>query len=125
MVRDFGAGMPPATLRRIFDPYYTTKAGPDESGKGGTGIGLSTCKNIIEAHGGKIRVESSVGKGTCFTLMLPMEASQAINSAATSGDSEFRFSRCSIGSIAKRLAARRHSNRTLLPTQFQPLYLFR
>lgn len=40
---------------------------------GGTGGGLSTCKNIIEAHGGKIRVESSVGKGTCFTLMLPMQ----------------------------------------------------
>jgi two-component system NtrC family sensor kinase len=73
VVRDFGAGMPPATLRRIFDAYYTTKAGPDESGKGGTGIGLSTCKDIIEAHGGRIRVESSVGKGTCFTLMLPLE----------------------------------------------------
>jgi signal transduction histidine kinase len=73
VVRDFGVGMPPATLRRIFDSYYTTKAGPDESGKGGTGIGLSTCKDIIEAHGGKIRVESSVGKGTCFTLMLPLE----------------------------------------------------
>ncbi len=76
VVRDFGAGMPPATLRRIFEPYYTTKAGPDETGKGGTGIGLATCKNIIEAHGGKIRVESSVGKGTCFTLMLPMERPQ-------------------------------------------------
>ena len=73
VVRDFGAGMPPATLRRIFDSYYTTKAGPDESGKGGTGIGLSTFKDIIEGHGGKIRVQSSVGKGTCFTLMLPLE----------------------------------------------------
>ena len=72
-IRDFGVGMSPSTLRKIFDPYYTTKAGPDESGKGGTGIGLSTCKDIIEAHGGKIRVESSPGKGTCFTLMLPLE----------------------------------------------------
>ncbi len=72
-VRDYGPGIPQDKLRRIFEPFYSTKSGPDESGKGGTGVGLSTCKNIIEAHGGKIRVESSVGKGTCFTLMLPME----------------------------------------------------
>jgi len=71
-VRDFGPGIPQAQLRKIFDPYFTTKSGPDETGKGGTGIGLSTCKNIVEAHGGKIRVESSVGQGTCFTLMLPL-----------------------------------------------------
>jgi signal transduction histidine kinase len=72
-VRDYGPGIPQDKLRKIFVPYYTTKAGPDETGKGGTGVGLATCKNIIEAHGGKIRVESSVGKGTCFTLMFPME----------------------------------------------------
>jgi two-component system NtrC family sensor kinase len=71
-VRDYGPGIPQDKLRRIFEPFYSTKSGPDETGKGGTGVGLSTCKNIIEAHGGKIRVESSVGKGTCFTLMLPM-----------------------------------------------------
>ena len=72
-VRDYGPGIPQDKLRRIFEPYYTTKSGPDATGKGGTGVGLATCKNIIEAHGGKIRVESSVGKGTCFTLMLPIE----------------------------------------------------
>lgn len=72
-VRDYGPGIPQDKLRRIFEPFYSTKSGPDESGKGGTGVGLSTCKNIIEAHGGKIRVESSVGQGTCFTLMLPIE----------------------------------------------------
>jgi two-component system NtrC family sensor kinase len=76
-VRDYGPGIPPTQLRKIFDSYYTTKSGPDETGKGGTGIGLSTCKNIMEAHGGKIRVESSVGQGTCFTLMLPMQAKPA------------------------------------------------
>lgn len=73
-VRDHGTGMTEETMRKIFQPYFTTKAGPDESGKGGTGLGLATCKNIIEAHGGKIRVESSIGKGTCFTLKLPVEA---------------------------------------------------
>jgi len=72
-VRDYGPGIAQDKLRRIFDAYYTTKQGPDETGKGGTGVGLATCKNIIEAHGGKIRVESSVGKGTCFTLMFPQE----------------------------------------------------
>ncbi len=72
-VRDFGVGMNDETMRKIFVPWYTTKCGPDESGKGGTGLGLSACKNIIEAHGGKIRVESAVGKGTKFTIKLPVQ----------------------------------------------------
>jgi len=71
-VRDSGSGMPPETLRRIFDPYFTTKSGPDASGKGGTGLGLSMCRNIIEAHQGRIRVESTPGRGTAFTLKLPV-----------------------------------------------------
>ena len=71
IVRDFGSGMDPSTLQQIFDPFFTTKQGPDETGKGGTGIGLSSCRDIIEQHGGKIRVESSLGKGTCFTIKLP------------------------------------------------------
>ncbi len=73
-VRDFGTGISEDKMRQIFQPYFSTKDGPDASGKGGTGLGLSTCKNIIEAHGGKIRVESAVGKGTCFTLLLPTKA---------------------------------------------------
>lgn len=71
MVRDSGCGMAPETLHRIFEPFYTTKAGPDASGKGGTGLGLSTCRDIIEAHHGRIRVDSTVGKGTAFTLKIP------------------------------------------------------
>lgn len=71
-VRDFGVGMDGETLRKIFDPYFTTKKGPDETGKGGTGLGLSACREIIEQHGGRIRVESAPGKGTCFTLKLPI-----------------------------------------------------
>ncbi len=70
-VRDFGPGIPAEQLPRIFEPYYSTKAGPDESGKGGTGLGLSACRQIVEAHHGKIRVESTVGQGTCFTIKLP------------------------------------------------------
>jgi signal transduction histidine kinase len=70
-VRDTGTGIEPDKLRRIFEPFYTTKSGPDETGTGGTGLGLATCREIIEAHRGRIRVESTVGKGTAFTLKLP------------------------------------------------------
>ena len=72
VVRDTGSGIPADKLRQIFDPYFTTKAGPDETGKGGTGLGLSACRKIIEAHRGRIRVESTVGKGTQFTIKLPV-----------------------------------------------------
>lgn len=72
IVRDTGSGIPADKLPRIFDSFYTTKSGPDETGKGGTGLGLSSCRNIIEAHKGRIRVESSVGKGTMFTIKLPI-----------------------------------------------------
>lgn len=71
-VRDSGSGIPPEALPRIFDRYFTTKSGPDASGKGGTGVGLSACREIIEAHQGRIRVESTVGVGTAFTLKLPV-----------------------------------------------------
>lgn len=72
VVRDSGSGMAPETLRKIFDPYFTTKSGPDATGKGGTGLGLSMCRDIIEAHQGRIRVESTPGRGTAFTLKLPI-----------------------------------------------------
>lgn len=70
-VRDTGTGIPPEVLPHIFDRYYTTKQGPDASGKGGTGVGLAMCLEIVENHQGKIRVESTVGVGTSFTLKLP------------------------------------------------------
>jgi signal transduction histidine kinase len=71
MVRDSGTGIPADKLPRIFDRFYSTKSGPDDSGKGGTGLGLAFCKDVIEAHQGRIRVESSVGVGTAFTLKFP------------------------------------------------------
>jgi signal transduction histidine kinase len=72
VVRDSGCGIPADKLPRIFEPFFTTKSGPDETGKGGTGLGLSACRKIIEAHHGRIRVESTVGKGTQFTIKLPI-----------------------------------------------------
>jgi signal transduction histidine kinase len=72
VVRDNGCGIPSEKLPRIFESFYTTKSGPDASGKGGTGLGLSMCRDIIESHHGRIRVDSTVGKGTAFTLKLPV-----------------------------------------------------
>lgn len=72
VVRDSGSGIPREALPRIFDAFYTTKDGPDESGKGGTGLGLAACKEIIDAHQGRIRVESTVGRGTAFIIRLPI-----------------------------------------------------
>src|SRR5262249_39508655 len=77
LVRDTGCGMSPETMRRIFDPFFSTKSGPDASGKGGTGLGLSTCRDIIEAHRGRIRVDSAPSKGTAFTIKLPAAVTAA------------------------------------------------
>ncbi|MBX7105450.1 MAG: HAMP domain-containing histidine kinase [Gemmataceae bacterium] len=70
-IADTGTGIAPEKLRKIFDPFFTTK-NPDESGHGGTGLGLSVCRQIIEQHHGRIRVESVVGKGSTFTVKLPL-----------------------------------------------------
>lgn len=71
VVADSGVGIRPADLKRIFEPFFTTKSAPDESGLGGTGLGLPMCREIIEAHRGRLRVESRPGRGTTFTLRLP------------------------------------------------------
>jgi signal transduction histidine kinase len=71
-VSDTGVGIPPDQLRLIFEPFYTTKE-PDEHGHGGSGLGLSVCRQIIDQHNGRIRVESVVGKGSTFTVKLPLQ----------------------------------------------------
>jgi signal transduction histidine kinase len=71
-VCDTGVGIPPEQLRLIFEPFYTTKA-PDADGHGGSGLGLSVCRQIIEQHHGRIRVESMVGKGSKFIVKLPLD----------------------------------------------------
>jgi signal transduction histidine kinase len=73
-IADSGTGISPENLRQIFEPFFTTKI-PDEYGRGGTGLGLSVCRQIIEQHHGRIRVESVVGKGSTFTLKLPKRIS--------------------------------------------------
>jgi signal transduction histidine kinase len=70
-IADTGLGIAPEQLRLIFEPFYTTKS-PDEHGHGGSGLGLSVCRQIIEQHQGRIRVESLPGKGSIFTVKLPL-----------------------------------------------------
>jgi len=63
---DTGFGMSREVLEKIWNPFFTTKSK-------GLGLGLSICKRIIEAHGGKITVESEIGKGSTFTISLPIK----------------------------------------------------
>lgn len=67
-VKDSGTGMRPDILARIYEPFYLA------SGHGGTGLGLLIVKNIIEAHGGTMSVESIEGKGSTFTVRIPKRA---------------------------------------------------
>jgi signal transduction histidine kinase len=81
-IADTGIGIAPADLRRIFEPFFTTKTGPDASGQGGTGLGLSVCRDIVESHHGRLRAESRLGQGTSFTLRLPTCPAPAKQGAA-------------------------------------------
>lgn len=73
-VEDNGAGMPEAVVRKIYDPFFTTKSNPREGQHKGTGLGLAVTYGIVQEHGGSIRVESSEGRGTAFILEFPLAA---------------------------------------------------
>ncbi|OJT17049.1 hypothetical protein BO221_47415 [Archangium sp. Cb G35] len=70
-VSDTGCGMPQPVLARIFDPFFTTKPWGE-----GTGLGLAICQQIVQAHGGELRVSSEEGKGSRFTVLLPSAESR-------------------------------------------------
>jgi signal transduction histidine kinase len=71
-VEDTGEGIPPEALEQIFEPFYTRK-------EHGTGLGLSIAKQIIEEHGGEIRVASELGKGARFSVFLPADDAHTID----------------------------------------------
>ncbi len=66
-IQDNGPGIPPEIINKLFDPFFTTKP----VGKG-TGLGLSICYQIIEKHKGKIEINSELGQGTEFRILLPV-----------------------------------------------------
>lgn len=78
-VQDSGSGIAPDHLKRIFEPFFTTKP----VGKG-TGLGLSLSYSIIHRHQGQIKVSSELGKGTCFTLILPLLTPEMLTDAENS-----------------------------------------
>ena len=67
MISDTGEGIPPDIMKKIFEPFFTTKKSK------GTGLGLSIVHRIVDNHGGKIDVKSKPGKGTVFTIRLPVK----------------------------------------------------
>jgi signal transduction histidine kinase len=70
-VADEGLGIPPAEIPRIFEKFY--RIGRSETqGRRGSGVGLALVKHIVEAHGGRVTVESRLGEGSRFTLHLPV-----------------------------------------------------
>jgi signal transduction histidine kinase len=76
-VIDTGPGIPEKLLPKIFQPFFTTKGTARRGEAKGTGLGLAICREIIEHHRGKIEVQSVVGKGTTFTIHLPLASAQS------------------------------------------------
>jgi signal transduction histidine kinase len=71
-VTDTGIGIDPKNHKKIFDKFWQIEDRGDGKAKGGTGLGLAITKEIIEKHGGKISVQSELGKGASFVITLPV-----------------------------------------------------
>lgn len=72
-VKDTGTGISDENIDKLFDPFFSTKPlVADKDAPAGTGLGLAYCKEIIESYGGRILVDSTLNKGSCFTIQIPM-----------------------------------------------------
>ncbi|MEW6730618.1 MAG: ATP-binding protein [Acidobacteriota bacterium] len=80
-VQDTGHGIPPENIEKIFEPYFSTK-------ETGTGLGLALVKRIIEGHGGRIKVESILGKGTSFYIWLPISPPKLSNESTSKAQAD-------------------------------------
>jgi signal transduction histidine kinase len=81
VVEDTGIGIPATDLPRIFDPYKQAHVG-----RGGSGLGLAIVKGLVEAHGGRIRVESEEGRGSRFLVRLPRDGAPSVGAAPTGSE---------------------------------------
>ena len=79
-VRDRGDGLPVEEAQRVFEPFYRGKNAVDREAPG-TGLGLTVCRGIVEAHGGRMWVESQTGRGSTFYFSLPL-APESLDVAA-------------------------------------------
>jgi two-component system, NtrC family, sensor kinase len=82
-VEDNGIGMPEDVLRRIYDPFFTTKSNPAQGQRKGTGLGLAVTYGIVQEHAGNIDVSSTVGEGTVFEVVFP--AAESPGRTSTTG----------------------------------------
>jgi signal transduction histidine kinase len=71
-VQDTGCGIPPEIRDKIFQPFFTTRSGPNPNGTGGNGLGLAVVRELVQQAGGEIRLVSTVGVGSTFTVLLPI-----------------------------------------------------
>jgi signal transduction histidine kinase len=82
-VEDNGIGMSEDVLRRIYDPFFTTKSNPAQGQRKGTGLGLAVTYGIVQEHAGTIDVSSTVGEGTVFEVVFP--AAESPGRTSTTG----------------------------------------
>jgi len=115
-VRDTGTGIPPEILDRIFDPFFSTK-GPDK----GTGLGLSTVLGIVKGHGGFLEVHSQPGKGSTFTVYLPVERAGSDTEQVTKAAVEFHGQGETILFVDDEAAVREMARAVLRRLNFTPL----
>lgn len=107
-VSDTGQGMDEATLSRIFEPFFTTK----EIGKG-SGLGLATVDGIVAQSGGRIRVESALGQGTTFTILLPLTENENVVGSTSAGPAAAANGSETVMLVEDEPALRRLSRRVL------------
>jgi signal transduction histidine kinase len=92
VVADLGVGIRPADQPRVFDRYYRVRSRAT-MGAQGSGLGLAIVKHVVDAHGGRVELQSTVGKGSAFVLILPapgvpsLDSAAAVNHARTRGES--------------------------------------
>ena len=93
-VEDNGIGMSEDVLRRIYDPFFTTKSNPAQGQRKGTGLGLAVTYGIVQEHAGTIDVSSTVGEGTVFEVVFPAAESPGRTSSSGSTLDEGKVSTC-------------------------------